>query len=80
MSISEITSELKKMSNAERLVVIEIATKLVRGEMEDTTKELPAKKKLSLRESAELMRDEYLSDEELTIFTSSLADEDYYDV
>ena len=33
MSVIEIESELKKMTNSERFFVIEIATKLIRGEM-----------------------------------------------
>lgn len=78
MSVLELTKELQKMSNADRLLIIEVATKLVRREIEDE-KKLPTKK-LSLKESAELMRDEYLNNRELTIVTDSLAHEDFYDV
>ena len=78
MSVLELTKELKQMSNTERLLIIEVATKLVRNEIKDEKKS-PAKK-LSLAESAELMRDEYLNNRELTIVTDSLASEDFYDV
>lgn len=78
MSVLELTKELKQMSNADRLLVIEVATKLVRSEIKDEKQSSP--KKLSLRESAKLMRDEYLNNRELTIVTDSLAHEDFYDV
>lgn len=78
MSVSEFTEELKKMSNAERLLIIEAATKLVRYEIKNTSKIV--EKKLSLKESAELMREEYLNNKELTIFTDSLASEDFYEI
>jgi len=78
MSVLELTEELQQMSNADRLLVIEVATKLVRSEIQDEKKS--PTKKLSLRESAELMRDEYLNNRELTIVTDSLAHEDFYDV
>jgi len=78
MSVLELTKELQQMSNADRLLIIEVATKLVRNEIKDEKKS--PTKKLSLRESAELMRDEYLNNRELTIVTDSLAHEDFYDV
>lgn len=79
MTVIEVTNELKKMSNFDRLQVIETATKLVRDEIEEK-QNFSARKKLSLRESAELMREEYLKNKELTILTDSLAAEDFYDV
>lgn len=78
MSVLELTKELKQMSNTDRLLIIEVATKLVRNEIKGDKKS--PTKKLSLRESAELMRDEYLNNRELTIVTDSLASEDFYDV
>jgi len=78
MSVLELTKELKQMSNADRLLVIETATKLIRSEITNEEKSSP--KKLSLKESAELMRDEYLNNRELTILTDSLGHEDFYDV
>lgn len=78
MSVLELTKELKRMSNTERLLIIGVAIKLVRNEIKDEKKS--PSKKLSLKESAELMRDEYLNNRELTIVTDSLANEDFYDV
>ncbi len=61
MSVVEIESELKKMTNEERLFVIEIATKLVRREF--------STKKEKLKQSAEIMLSEYANDKELTAMT-----------
>lgn len=79
MSVLELTEELKKMSNADRLLIIETATKLVRREIENKGKN-NGRKKLSLEESAELMREEYLNNKELTIVTDSLEGEDFYGI
>jgi hypothetical protein len=62
MSVIEIESELKKMTNEERLFVIEVATKLVRREF--------STKKEKLKRSAEIMLSEYRSDKELTAMTA----------
>lgn len=62
MSVIEIESELKKMTNEERLVVIEIATKLVRREF--------STKKKRLKQSAEIMLSEYANDKEVTAMTA----------
>ena len=66
MSVVEIENELEKMSDAERLIVIEIATKLIRKNLDNKT----SPKKLSLEEAAELLRNDYLNDPELTAFTA----------
>ncbi len=78
MSVLELTEELKTMSNADRLLIIETATKLIRREIKNTSE--IGGKKLSLEESAKLMRDEYLNNKELTIVTDSLAGEDFYEI
>ncbi len=70
MSVVEIENELKKMTNEERLFVIEIATKLVRREF--------SIKKERLKRSAEIMLSEYRSDKELTAMTA-LDGEDFLD-
>jgi hypothetical protein len=62
MSVAEIESELKKMTNEERLFVIELATKLVRREF--------STKKERLKRSAEIMLPEYANDKELTAMTA----------
>lgn len=66
MSVVEIENELEKMSDAERLIVIEIATKLIRKNLDNKT----SPKKLSLEEAAELLRNDYLNDPELIAFTA----------
>lgn len=78
MSVLELTKELKQMSNTNRLLIIEVATKLIRNEIKDDKKS--PTKKLSLRESAELLYEDYLHDEELTAVTRALDGEDFYDV
>ena len=70
MSLIEIENELEKMTNAERLFVIEIATKLVRREF--------STKKEKLKRSAEIMLSEYGGDKELTA-TTALDGEDFLD-
>ena len=70
MSVAEIETELKKMTNAERLFVIEIATKLVRRE--SSTREE------NLKRSAEIMLAEYTNDKDLTNLTK-LDGEEFFD-
>ena len=70
MSVVEIESELKKMTNEERLFVIEVATKLVRREF--------STKKEKLKRSAEIMLSEYGSDRELIALTT-IDGEDFLD-
>jgi len=74
MSVVEIEQELQKMNNAERLIVIEIAAKFLKADFENDSE---AKRKL--RQSAEVMREEYAQDKNLTAITD-LDGEDFYDV
>lgn len=76
MSVIEIENELKKMSNTQRLLVIEIATSLIRKNIAGKESE----KKLSLEEAAEMLYEDYLHDEELTAVTRALDGEDFLDV
>ena len=76
MSVIEIENELKKMSNTQRLLVIEIATSLIRKNIAGKEPE----KKLSLEEAAEMLYEDYLHDEELTAVTRALDGEDFLDV
>ena len=71
MSVVEIENELKKMTNAERRVVFEIATKLVRSDISESRQKL--------RKSAEIMLSEYTSNKGLTDLTE-LDGEDFFDV
>lgn len=75
MSVVEIENELKEMSNTQRLMVIEIATSLIRKNLAGKESE----KKLSLEEAAELLYEDYLHDEELTAVTRALDGEDFLD-
>ena len=70
MSVAEIETELKKMTDDERLFVIEIATKLVRRKS--------STKKERLKRSAEIMLSEYGDDKHLTDLTT-LDGEDFFD-
>ena len=79
MNTLEIESELKKMSNKERLIIIEIATKLVRGTIEEKPKLSLEEKRKKLKSSAETMLSEYRNNQELTAF-SILDSEDFVDV
>lgn len=76
MSVVEIENELKKMSDTQRLMVIEVATSLIRKNI--AGKE--SGEKLSLEEAAELLYEDYLHDEELTAVTRALDGEDFLDV
>ena len=77
MSVVEIEQELEKMTNSERRIVIEIATKLLDGEKDKLRLPLE-EKRARLRESAEIMLSEYTNDKNLTALTS-LDSEDFID-
>jgi hypothetical protein len=70
MSVVEIERELQKMSNAERLVVIELATKLVRETMQGKARLPLAEKRRKLKASGEIMLAEYANNPELTALTA----------
>ncbi len=77
MSVNTIETELIEMNDAERRKVINIAARLMNGESKSqkhTLDEKPSR----LRESAELMREHYLKDKELTVWTG-LDSEDFLD-
>jgi len=76
MSVIEIENKLKQMSDTQRLIVIEIATGLIKKNLTEKTSE----NKLSLEEAAELLYEDYLYDEELTAVTRALNGEDFHDV
>ena len=75
MSVIEIENELKQMSDTQRLIVIEIATGLIKKNLTEKNSE----NKLSLEEAAELLYEDYLYDEELTAVTRALDGEDFHD-
>jgi hypothetical protein len=77
MSVVEIEHELEKMTNTERRIVIEIATKLISGETSKRRLSLE-EKRAKLKESAEMMLSEYTNNKDLTAL-SSLDSEDFID-
>jgi len=78
MSVIEIESELQKMTNAERFFVIEIATKLIRGDMNGKRRLSLDEKRAKLKKSAEIMFSEYRNDKDL-IALNALDGEDFLD-
>lgn len=79
MSVATIETELGKMTNAERLAVIGVATKLIKTKPNKNRKPSREEKRSKLKESAELMRDEYSTNKSLTDLTN-LDGEDFLDV
>jgi hypothetical protein len=65
MSVVEIESELKKMTNSERRIVIEIAMKLIDEKPTEKFSLSIEEKKRKLKDSAELMRSEYADNEDV---------------
>ncbi len=78
MRVIEIESELEKMTNSERLFVIEIATKLISKDINGKRRLSLEEKRAKLRQSAEAMLPEYKNNKELTALTS-LDSEDFID-
>jgi DNA-binding Lrp family transcriptional regulator len=78
MGLSVIENELGKMTNAERLAVIEIAKKLLRGGTIKKPKLSLDEKRARLRSSAAIMASEYKGDASLTEMTA-LDSEDFKD-
>jgi len=74
MNVVEIEKKLRKMNNAERLTVIELAAKLMKTDLPEINE-----RSRKLRQSAEIMRHEYLREKELTVL-NDLDGEDFFDV
>lgn len=74
MTNQEIVEELKQLSNAERLAVIEEASRLIRQELSQPVKD---QRKQRLAAAAEALLRDYSSDGELTAF-SSLDSEEFH--
>ena len=74
MSVIEIETELKRMNNAERLYVIEIGSKFLKADIAEKSDV-----KGILRQSGEIMREEYLENSAL-IFLNELDGEAFHDV
>jgi hypothetical protein len=61
MTATQIVSEINKLTVSERILVIENTLKNLRFQ---------SKEKLSMKKAAKLLLNDYLSDPELTVFTS----------
>ena len=75
MGVATIENELGKMTNAERLVVIEIATKLIHNEANGKRKLSLDEKRVRLKKSAEVMLAEYAENKKLTEMSDLDAEE-----
>jgi len=79
MSEKEILAELEKMSNEERLRVIETATRLLYDDLQRSSAPRSRKQiREQMRAAAEMMREEYAAGGDLTALTA-LDSEDFYD-
>ena len=75
----EVLAELERMTDEERLEVIETATRLIRASQGSAHLPRRRPQNAGLARAAEIMRAEYESDSELTAFTA-LDAEDFRDV
>ena len=78
MSTVELVEQLKQLSNAERLEVIEAATRLVRDNLTSPVAEERAERDRRMREAASRVNDLYEPGGELTEWTA-LDSEDFAD-
>ncbi|MDT5120740.1 MAG: hypothetical protein QOC96_222 [Acidobacteriota bacterium] len=70
MTATDILDELKRLNNAERLAVIETATRLIREELGQQTLSPLEETNQQLAQAAEALLPDYTSNNELTAFTS----------
>ena len=78
MSTAQLVKELQRLSNAERLEVIEAATRLVREDLGPNTAIASAEQDRRMREAAAHLKDLYEPGGELTEWTA-LDSEDFTD-
>ena len=78
MTQTEILEELKKLTAAERLTIIEAALRLIREDLRQVGQPLTRiERKRQLAAAAEALLPDYAADGELTIFTA-LDSEDFH--
>jgi hypothetical protein len=71
MTLTEILEEISKLSNAERLTIIEAASHLIREEIQQANQPLSRdERRRQMALAAEVLRPDYENDAELTIFTA----------
>ena len=79
MTLTEILEEISKLSNTERLTIIEAASHLIREELQPANQPLSRdERRRQMALAAEVLRADYEEDGELTIFTT-LDGEDFYE-
>lgn len=76
MSINNIVNELKELTNVERIIVIEAATKLIRNDIESGDSVDTYTQHQRLEAAANALLSDYQTDKELTAFTT-LDNEDF---
>ena len=77
MTRVEILEELKKLTTAERLAILEAALHMVREDLQEAGKpQIQAEEKLQMATAAEALLPDYETDDELTVFTA-LDSEDF---
>jgi hypothetical protein len=77
MTQGEILEELKHLTNAERLVIMEAAIRLIRADLQPASSLASSKeKKQQLANAAEALLQDYQSGDDLTAFTA-LDSEDF---
>jgi hypothetical protein len=78
MTQAEMITQLSKLTLIERLELIEVAVQQIRNELQrEPPMQSDANRGEQLRRAAELLRQDYLEDKELTAF-SVLDGEDFY--
>lgn len=74
----KIIEELKKLSNAERLTIIEVALDMIRRDIQQSERVYNTEeKKQRMVKAAEILLTDYTTDDELIAFTS-LDSEDFH--
>ena len=77
MVYGEILEELKRLTTAERLGIVETALRLIRDDLQSTdSPQVPEKKKQELAAAAKALLSDYQAEDELTVFTT-LDSEDF---
>ena len=78
MIAQEILNELRKLSNNERLAIIEAVLKMIRNDLQQTGQvQEMSEKRRKLKQAAKELLVDYMSDDELTAF-KVLDGEDFY--
>ena len=70
MTNEDLFDQLKVLTNAERLAVIEEATRLIREDLQTDNGASDDSKQCNLRVAAEALLGDYVSDADLTAFTA----------